>query len=306
MSHRVAADCISLLSCPVCTEPLAGAGRTLRCPRGHAFDFAREGHVDLLPAGHGRSTLTGDTAEMLRARRRFLERGWFAPLARALEDCRAALRRALADGVAPDHGRGLVLLEAGCGEGYFIGGLAAPAHRTAAAPDADCCFGLDISRDALRMAARRHPGVLFFRNDVHHRICLRDGCVDLLLDIFAPRNPREFRRVLRPSGMLVVVIPAAAHLAELRAALPLIGMEPEKLDRTVERFRGAFVLEGHDAIEFRAALEGVDVADLVQMTPSARHLDERARAQAAALGPLDVTFALDLLRFRPAPVPVEP
>src|SRR5690606_36490501 len=118
VSHRVAADCISLLSCPVCTEPLAGAGRTLRCPRGHAFDFAREGHVDLLPAGHGRSTLTGDTAEMLRARRRFLERGWFAPLARALEDCRAALRRALADGVAPDHGRGLVLLEAGCGEGY--------------------------------------------------------------------------------------------------------------------------------------------------------------------------------------------
>ena len=301
MSHRAAAACISLLICPVCTEPLTAEGRTLRCPRGHAFDFAREGHVDLLPAGHGRSTLTGDTAEMLRARRRFLERGWFAPLARALEDCRAAL----ADDVAPDHGRGLVLLEVGCGEGYFIGGLAASSNRNAG-PDGDCCFGLDISRDALRMAARRHPGVLFFRNDVHYRICLRDGCVDLLLDIFAPRSPREFRRVLRPSGMLVVVIPAAAHLAELRAALPLIGMEPEKLDRTVERFRGAFELEGRDAIEFRATLEGDDVADLVHMTPSARHLDERARARAAALGPLDVTFALDLLRFRPAPVPGGP
>ncbi len=192
--------CAGLLICPVCTEPLTAEGRTLRCPRGHAFDFAREGHVDLLPAGHGRSTLTGDTAEMLRARRRFLERGWFAPLARALEDCRAAL----ADDVAPDHGRGLVLLEVGCGEGYFIGGLAASSNRTAG-PDGDCCFGLDISRDALRMAARRHPGVLFFRNDVHYRICLRDGCVDLLLDIFAPRNPREFRRVLRPGGRVVVL-----------------------------------------------------------------------------------------------------
>jgi len=298
--------CAGLLTCPVCTEQLSGEGRTLRCPRGHAFDFAREGHVDLLPAGHGRSRLTGDTAEMLRARRRFLERGWFAPLARALEDCRAALRRALDGDAAPAHRRGLVLLEVGCGEGYFIGGLAASAERMAAGPDGDCYFGLDISRDALRMAARHHRGVLFFRNDVHHRICLRDGCVDLLLDIFAPRNPREFRRVLRPAGMLVVVIPAAAHLAELRAALPLIGMEPEKLDRTVERFRGAFELEGRDAIEFRAALDGDDVADLVQMTPSARHLDERARVQAAALGPIDVTFALDLLRFRPAPVPRAP
>src|SRR5690606_22191179 len=127
---------------------------------------------------------------------------------------------------------------------------------------------------------------------------------DLLLDIFAPRSPREFRRVLRPSGMLVVVIPAAAHLAEPRAALPPIGMEPEKLDRTVERFRGAFDLEGRDAREVRATLHGD--ADLVHMTPSARHLDERARARAAALGPLDVTFALDLLRFRPAPVPGGP
>jgi len=255
--------------------------------------------VDLLPAGHGRSTLTGDTAEMLRARRRFLERGWFAPLARALDECRAALRRALAEHGAPEDRAGLVVLEAGCGEGHFIGGLAAGAQ------DGECYFGLDVSRDALRVAARRHRGVLFFRNDVHHRICLRDGCVHLLLDIFAPRNPREFRRVLRPSGLLVVVIPAAAHLAELRAALPMIGMEPEKLRRTIERFRGPFELEGHDVVEFGAALEGDDVLDLVSMTPSAWHMDERARAQASALGPLEVTFALDVLRFRPVPGPGE-
>src|SRR5690606_6378857 len=126
----------SLLPCPVCGEPPAGGGRTLRCPRRHSFGFAREGHVDLLPAGHGRSTLTGDTAEMLRARRRFLERGWFAPLARALDECRAALRRALAEHGAPEDRAGLVVLEAGCGEGHFIGGLAAGAQ------DGECYFGL--------------------------------------------------------------------------------------------------------------------------------------------------------------------
>ncbi|HEY8469504.1 MAG TPA: hypothetical protein VIL18_07670 [Longimicrobiales bacterium] len=312
MSHRAAAACIPLLTCPVCGEPLAGEGRTLRCPSGHAFDFAREGHLDLLPAGHGRSTLAGDTAEMLRARRRFLERGHFAPLSRALEACRAALQQEAAAANAGRCARGLVVLEVGCGDGHFIGGLAAPATGPGAArragaadPQAereepDCFFGLDISRDALRLAARRHPAVLFFRNDVHHRICLCDGCVDLLLDIFAPRNPQEFRRVLRPSGLVVVVIPGEAHLGELRAALPLIGMEPEKLERTIARLAGAFELEARDALEWRLELDGEDVVDLVRMTPSARHLGEDAYARAAQLGPLEVTFAVDLLRLRPA------
>ncbi|HEX7089966.1 MAG TPA: hypothetical protein VF192_07505 [Longimicrobiales bacterium] len=306
-----ASRCASLLICPVCTEPLSREGRALRCPRHHSYDIAREGHVDLLPAGHGRTALTGDTADMLRARRRFLERGHFAPLARALEACRAALRQEQGAAGAAGHARGRVIVEVGCGDGHFIGGLAAPAAgpggaRRAADPhvereERDCFFGLDISRDALRLAARRHTAVFFFRNDVHHRICLRDGCVDLLLDIFAPRNPQEFRRVLRPSGMLVVVIPGEAHLGELRAALPLIGMEPEKLDRTIARLAGAFELEAKDALEWRVELEGEDLVDLVRMTPSARHLGEEAYARAAGLGPLEVTFAVDLLRLRPAP-----
>jgi 23S rRNA (guanine745-N1)-methyltransferase len=312
MSHRAAAACISLLTCPVCAEPLAGEGRALRCPRRHSYDIAREGHVDLLPAGHGRTALTGDTADMLRARRRFLERGYFAPLTQVLRACRDALRQEPGAAGAAEHPRGLVVLEVGCGDGHFIGGLVAPppgpgGARRAAAADPhverevpDCFFGLDISRDALRLAARRHPAVFFFRNDVHHRICLRDGCVDLLLDIFAPRNPQEFRRVLRPSGMLVVVIPREAHLGELRAALPLIGMQPEKLERTIARLAGAFELEAKEALEWRVVLDGEDVVDLVRMTPSARHLGEEAYARAAALGPLEVTFALDLLRLRPA------
>ena len=336
MSNRAAAACISLLTCPVCAEPLSREGRTLRCPRRHSYDMAREGHVDLLPTGHGRSMLAGDTAEMIRARRRFLERGHFTPLSRALEACRNTLRH---EADAAGRARGLVVLEVGCGDGNFIGGLAgtaagqasvrsggfagghssgglaAPATGPGAPPDAgpadpraereepDCFFGLDISRDALRLAARRYPAVFFFRNDVHHRICMRDGCVDLLLDIFAPRNPQEFRRVLRPSGLLVVVIPREAHLREVRAALPLIGMEPEKLERTVARLAGAFELEAKDTLEWRAELAGEEIADLVRMTPSARHVGEEDYARAAALGPLEVTFAVELLRLRPAASP---
>lgn len=37
------------LRCPVCQGPLLQVGRTLRCPKAHSFDLAKEGYANLLP-----------------------------------------------------------------------------------------------------------------------------------------------------------------------------------------------------------------------------------------------------------------
>ncbi|MFW6202574.1 MAG: putative RNA methyltransferase [Gemmatimonadota bacterium] len=288
--------CAELLVCPVCGERLSEVdARSLRCPRRHTFDLARQRYVDLLPAGHGRTGKSGDTAEMLRARRRFLERGRYAALTDAI--VREVVDEAAGWGGA--DGSRFTVVDVGSGEGHHIGRIAEALAGLAWSGE-PCLFGLDISKAAVKLAARRHPGVRFFVNDVQHRICLADGCVDVVLDAFAPRNAEEFGRIARPGGIAVVAIPTERHLGELRAVLPLLEIEPGKEARTVERFAPAFELEASETVERRVGLAADDVLDLLRMTPNYWHLGEAALERAEALGGMEVTLGFRILRFRRA------
>jgi len=283
--------CTDSLVCPVCGDRLDETGRSFRCPRGHAYDRSREGYVHLLPAGHGRSRLEGDVADMVRARRRFLERGHFEPLvdalAHALRDLQEE-RRAR----SKDDASGPTVLDVGCGDGYYGGRLREAVQRPC------CFFGLDLSKQALRLAARAYPDILFFVNDVRHRICLADASVDLLIDVFAPRNPVEFARVLHPHGLALVVIPNPEHLRELREHLPLLEIDADKRERTEERLAGRFELVGLERIEHRMTLAPGEAVDLIRMTPNYWHADEPALRAAARLGETAVTASVSVLRFR--------
>lgn len=273
--------------CPVCGEPLAADERTLRCAERHAFDRARDGYCHLLPAGHGKTAIRGDTREMLLARRRIFERGLYAPLADAVAEC------VVRETVSSEF----TVLDVGCGEGHYVGRVArAIAER---APDAvRCCIGVDVSKDALKLAARAHRDVCFLVNDVRHRLTVADACVDVLLDVFAPRNVTEFARVVRDDGLLVVVIPDERHLQELRERLPLLGIEPDKRERAIARLGAAFRLESEQVVEYGRELEAEDVLDLLRMTPNAWHLDAADVERVASWRRANVTFAMHVLAFR--------
>ena len=330
--------CAGILQCPVCDEPLSEVDRSFRCPRGHTFDRAREGYVHLLPAGHGRSKIRGDTRQMVRARRRFLERGHYEPLSRAINalalshlagagasvhhDAEAGCthsgekRESGSDRVATAPGKmkrgeavpgagerleaaspAATVLEVGCGEGYYIGRLARAVSSST--PDWPSCFiGLDVSKDAVRLAARSYRDVLFLVNDVKHRINVADRRVNVLLDIFAPRNLAEFGRVLRPNGLLIVAIPGEDHLAELRERLPLLGIQPEKRERTIEQFADGFDLVAQEALTYPCELEAEETVDLLGMTPNYWHLDEATLAAVATWGRTSVTVDVRVLGFR--------
>ena len=96
----------SLFCCPLCGQPLARQERTYRCPGGHSFDIAREGHTYLLPVNRKHSAAPGDDPGMARARRDLLSKGYYAPLLNTL--CSLSVAHT---GPAPD------VLDAGCGEG---------------------------------------------------------------------------------------------------------------------------------------------------------------------------------------------
>lgn len=293
-THSDVRPCAGVLICPVCGADLFDdeGGRTLRCERRHAFDRAKEGHVDLLPAGHGRTRLRGDTRDMVAARRRFLERGHFELLGDAIVALATTRLPARDD---DDAHRPLTVVDAGCGEGYYIGRLA---KALGTGVRGRCLVGLDVSKAAVRQAARSHPGVTFVLNDVKGRLSIADGAADLLLDVFAPRNPAEFARVMRPGGLLLVAIPHDDHLAELRTRLPLLGIEPDKRARTLAQFADAFDPEPSQALRYSRVLEGDEVLDLLRMTPNRWHVDDATLAGVAEWSALEVGFAVDLLCLR--------
>ena len=270
-----------LLACPVCGQGLNLGEQMLRCPAGHSFDLARQGYASLLAGG---SAGTGDDAAMVEARAAFLGTGHYAPLAQLLAELAAAL--------TPDPG-GLVV-EAGAGTGTY---LAAVLDRLPAAPG----LALDLSRFALRRAARAHPRMAAAATDLWRGLPLRDGAAALLLDVFAPRNPPEFRRVLRPDGALLVVTPGPGHLAELTGPLGLLGVQPDKDAAVSAALAPGFAPVLTRTLDLRLRLTPDAAETLVLMGPSAYHLDrDGLRARVAALGdPIEVTAAFTVSGFRP-------
>ncbi|MGZ3667932.1 MAG: putative RNA methyltransferase [Ktedonobacterales bacterium] len=249
-----------MLICPICDAPLTRDDRVLRCTNGHSFDIARESYVNLL---RDRVTgQTGDTKEMLRARRRFLDRGYYAPLARAVS--RMTLAH-LADHPTWDT---TTVLDAGCGEGYYIGALERELDATSRPHH---CYGADVAKDAVRIAAKRYPGVFFIVADIWKKLPFAGGSLHALLDIFAPRNAAEFARILTTGGLLLIVIPGPHHLEELRTSLNLLGIEQQKEEHIVEQLAGAFSLRQRESLDYQLTLNPEDVADLVTMTPTYRH-----------------------------------
>jgi 23S rRNA (guanine745-N1)-methyltransferase len=268
------------LRCPVCGDALTDADPgTLRCGAGHAFDLARQGYANLLA---GRAPAGADTAEMVAARADLLAAGHLDVITTAVVQQATALA-----------GEGLVV-DVGAGTGHHLAAVldALPDHHGVA---------LDVAKAAARRAARAHPRAAAVVCDVWRGLPLADGCADLVLDIFAPRNGAEFHRVLRPDGALLVVTPHHDHLAELIGPLGLLQVDPAKADRLDRSLGGHFVLSEQRTYEQTLALSRADAARLVLMGPNAWHADpaELAERLAAWAQPVAATVSVNLGTYRP-------
>ncbi|AKJ10864.1 methyltransferase type 11 [Streptomyces incarnatus] len=270
---------LDLLRCPTCrTRQLHPARGALRCPVGHTFDIARHGYAGLLT---GTRATSGDDATMVRARDRFLSTGTYTPI-------RTAVGRLAADAVCERA----TVVDVGCGTGYYLAGVLDQF------PDARG-LGLDTSVRALRSAARAHERAAAVAWDVFRPLPLADAAADVVLNVFAPRNPAEFHRVLHPAGRLIVVRPTGRHLAELRGRLPaMVTIDPAKeqrLRRALDPFFEASVTE---QVEYPATLTRLDARDLVAMTPSARHVNGADLSEDGLL-PDQVTVSVLATAYQP-------
>ncbi|WP_329395207.1 putative RNA methyltransferase [Streptomyces melanogenes] len=269
---------LDLLRCPRCRARLHPDRGALRCPAGHTFDIARHGYVSLLS---GTRATSGDDAAMVRARDRFLATGKYEPV-------RQAVARLAAHAV-PEQG---TVVDVGCGTGYYLAGVLDQLSDARG-------LGLDTSVRALRSAARVHERAAAATWDVFRPFPLADAVADVVLDVFAPRHPAEFHRILRPSGRLVVVRPTGRHLAELRGRGPgVVSVDPAKEQRLHQALAPFFEATTTERVEYVTSLTGPEALNLVGMTPSARHLSP-AELDGDGFLPDRVTVSVLATAYRP-------
>ncbi|MDQ6799601.1 MAG: methyltransferase domain-containing protein [Acidobacteriota bacterium] len=241
-----------------CHLPLNREERCVVCPRGHAFDIARSGYINLLQPQERRSRNPGDSEEAVAARRRFLDRGHAEALL-------AAVR-----GMIPDTRD---ILDAGCGEGYYLGSIG---HGC----------GIDISTAAIELAARRYPRCEWIVTNADRFIPYADASFDLVMSITGRMNAGEFRRVLREDGFLLVAVSAPDDLIELR------GRGRDRVERTIASFSD-FVLIKQERVTAVVELTGEEVMDLRSAVYRPGRAGEGARHHTT-----NITLSLDLLLFR--------
>jgi 23S rRNA (guanine745-N1)-methyltransferase len=267
-------DLLPLLRCPHCAAGLRRAGEAVRCEAGHSFDVARQGYLSLL--GREGTAHTGDTAEMVAARERFLGGGHFDPLAAELAD-------AVAEAV--EARESLWLLDLGAGPGWYL------SRVLDRLPDARG-LALDVSKPALRRAARAHPRLAAVAADAWGPLPLRDGVVAAVVSVFAPRNGPEFARVMQKGGVAAIVTPAPGHLNELVAALGLIGMREREADQLAPQLE----VVGTRQLNWRLTLDRAAARDAAAMGPSAFHIDPAELDERVGALPqrVDVTAAVTI------------
>lgn len=258
-------DVLEVLACPHCGSGLTRADNVLRCVGGHDFDIAKQGYVNLMSGG-GR--FAGDTAEMVARRSDFLDSGHFAPILDAV-----------AHAVSDDNE---VIVDMGAGPGHYLAGCldrVANAHGIA----------VDVSKYASRRAAKAHPRMAAVVADAWSVFPIRSGAVSTMLDVFAPRNPAEMSRVLRPGGRLVVVTPHSKHLRELVEEAELISIDEQKQQRLDAQLQGLFGLVERSTVEFPMVLRPAEVRTVIAMGPSSHHLDQEQLDRHIAALPDSVT-----------------
>jgi 23S rRNA (guanine745-N1)-methyltransferase len=269
------------LACTVrgCGRPLTLTDRRLSCDAGHSFDVARSGYVSLLQPQDRRSRSPGDSKEVVAARARLLDAGVGRATIEAIVE--AALK---ADARGP-----LVAAELGCGSGELLGALAAAREL--------CGVGIDLSTAAVAAAAHRFPNQTWVVANADRRLPLLDTSVHMVLSLNGRRNPEECARVLAPGGRLIVAVPAADDLIELRAQVQGEGVPRERADAVVAEHAERFEVVERITVRTRHRLERDALRDLLRGTYRGARASAARRVE--ALEALDVTVASELLVLLP-------
>ena len=267
-----------IMRCSVCGADLSVTKdqRSAVCcgARKHCFDFSKDGYLSFPQNSGG-----GDSKGAVDARRSFLDKGYYK-----------TQMQAVADTVSKYLGGDSVVIDAGCGEGYYTESVA---------ENADGVIGFDLSKFACSAAAKRakregKDNLLYSTASVFE-LPVRDGAADAVVNIFAPCAESEYKRILRDGGYLFVVGAGKEHLMGLKQAIY------ENVYENGERADLPEAMEHIEKIVSRSniALENKDdIAALFSMTPYYWRTSEQDKEKLQALSRLETAVEFEINVYR--------
>ncbi|WP_457790320.1 putative RNA methyltransferase [Anaeromassilibacillus sp. SJQ-5] len=270
--------------CPVCQTPITTTEDGGVCRKGHRFDRARSGYMHLLPANRKHAKNPGDDKLMVDARRKFLDKGYYRPLADTVS-------RLAGEWLANLPHQTPCVLDAGCGEGYYTTLLYDALCQRGMEPD---ILGVDISKLALDKAAKRQKAIFYVVASVFH-LPAPDACCDLLCSLFSPYCSEEYQRVIRPGGAMLLVIPGENHLWELKQAIYERPYKNQVKPFALEGFTLLDHMQVHDTIYLA---EHNDIENLFKMTPYYYKTSEQDQARLLGRGELTTQIEFEVLLYR--------
>lgn len=271
----------SCLICPVCSKKLSVDGRAYKCESNHCFDISKFGYVNLLMSQRSSDKRHGDDKLMVNARRDFLELGHYEPLAKAIAD----ISNKYCNEKSP------TVVDIGCGEGYYCEIVLNKLENEQ--KSAKLC-GIDISKDALRLAHKRINTACFAVASAFH-LPVQSDCCDVLLNIFAPFDANEFLRVTKDDGVVIRAFARKGHLLGLKQVL---------YDNVRDEDVTDFELNGFDLVEmsdikYDITLENQkSIADLFKMTPYYYKTGEKSQKRLEKLEKLKTTVSFSIAVYK--------
>ncbi len=245
------------LLCPVCGEPFRGSEAVaLSCAQGHSFDLSKNGTAHLLPAGHGMTRRVGDDDDMVKARTAFFAKGHYLPLSHAIADATAFARRSVVSAID--------VLDVGCGDGSHLSAV------LNVLPSDALAVGVDLSKDAIKHAAKRERRAAFIVGDAE-KLPVQSAAIAVAVVAFAPRRASELSRVVVEGGGLVVAIPEKGHLKELVEMDGGIGLHDDKRQTLVEELSPWCTVAHEVLVDEPLVLDACDTSLALRMTPHGRH-----------------------------------
>lgn len=239
-----------ILVCPKCGSELDTFGSTLKCINNHSYDIAKQGYVNLVL---GNSKGGGDDKEMCKARHDFHSCDYYGCLADSLS------------AICVKNGFGTIV-DAGCGEGYYIRKIRDKYSTNGMSFDSIC--GIDLAKEAVSIGAKLEKNVPE-EERIEYAVAgifdmpIGDECADCVLSVFAPVPDKEAFRVLKDGGMMIVVSPGEKHLDGLKKAV----YDNIYDNETNEKSFPGFVLTAREYVSDTITVEGENIVNLFHMTP---------------------------------------
>lgn len=259
----------SILKCPVCNLSLKKCEKQYVCLNNHSYDIASKGHINLLLANQKKTKDPGDSKEMMEGRRDFLNKGYYHTFSEALNEVI----------ISNIHGGNVNILDAGCGEGYFLSRLKEAIYTEEAnhAKNKEFnFFGIDISKAAVTYATKRDKNINFIVGS-NFNLPIMSNSIDIIIRNFAPSDEVELKRVLKDNGKLVVVTPGVQHLYGLKEILYVNARKHEEKEKAFEGFK----LIQSTEVKYNIYVdEAEDVKNLIAMTPYYWTFDNAMREKA--------------------------